>query len=100
MAKNGKIYFDLNFEKSVIKEYIKKNLSEEEITDENIDIMFQSIIRKITEEALPNLKDLYINPDYKYIQMRIVGHKEEPNENGVDITINEDDTEEITLTSK
>jgi hypothetical protein len=100
MGKNGKIYFDVNFDKQIIKKYIKANLKQDELTDENLELMFKSIISSIVEESLPNLKDLYINKDYKFIQIRIIGHKEEPKNNMIDIEIDEENSETVNITAK
>ena len=100
MAKNGKNFFDVNFDKNIIKDYIKTNLQQDEITDENIDIFFKMVITGIVDEALPNLKDLYLSKNYKFIQIKIVGHKEEPTENNITISIDPDCAENFTVTSK
>lgn len=99
MAKNGKIFFDVNFDKNIIKDYIKTNLKGGEITDENLDIMFRTVINKIVEESVPNLKDLYINKEYQFVQFRIIGHKEEPSDNCINIEMSEENPEEMTITA-
>jgi hypothetical protein len=97
--KNVMTFFDVSFDKNIIKDYIKMNVDgKKEITDSDINENFKSILNRIIEESLTNLKDLYLNNNFKYIQIQINGHKEEPIDKTINVTLDEKDTDNVNIT--
>jgi hypothetical protein len=95
MSKNEKVFFEVNFEKEMIGDYIRNEFetSGEEITDDRLEQLFVGILNRIVEEGAPDTKTLYLDKNYKYIQFKIVGLREEPKENNITMNVSEDSIE-------
>lgn len=95
MAKNAKVFFEVNFDKETIGDYIRNEFetSGEEITDEKLEQLFVGILSRIVEEGVPETKSLYLDKNFKYIQFKVVGLREEPKSNNVTLEVADDSVE-------
>lgn len=99
MAKNAKVFNEINFSKEIIKDYITKHYEEtgEEMTDDGLDQLFVGILSRIVEESAGDLKKIFVNPNYKYFQVRIIGLTEEPKNSKIDLKVTEDSVEVVSV---
>jgi hypothetical protein len=97
MAKNAKVFFEVNFAKEEIGNYIREhfNSTGEDVTDETLSQVFVGILSRIVEEAEPELRQLYTAKDFSHMQIKIIGLKEEPKTNNVVLHVTEDNVDVV-----
>ena len=89
MAKHAKIFGEVNFENDIIKQFIAKQVEYNGLTDESVTNAFALVTNRIVQELIPEFNKLMYSPEYKYVQVRLVGLKEKPS-NFLEVEVTED----------
>ena len=102
MAKNAKVFFEVNFSKEIIADYIREHYenTQEEIHDDSLEQLFTGIIARIVEEGSSDFRRLYKDKNYSFMQVKVIGLKDEPKANNVEIEVGDDTVDIVAKTTK
>ena len=88
---HGKVFFNLNFPKKTLNTFIRKQVEaglvdlESSDLDDVIDQLVNAAVVRISEESVGSIKDILIDPKYKYINFKVTAYSSKPKNDNVEI---------------